>query len=188
MTRGPYKLPPVEQKLMARVQRTETGCWEWTGSRTAGGYGQIRRRYVVYGAHRLSYETFVGPIPEGLHLDHLCRNPPCINPEHLEPVTSRENCLRGISPAAKNAVKTHCVNGHPLTGANLAIDRGHRACVECRRRRGRKRMRAARATGPAGQEHGLRETYNKWGCRCDPCRAASAAYLRERKAARKAVA
>src|SRR3977135_3690762 len=90
------------------------GCWPWLGSTTGSGYGQIR-----YGghllAHRIAYVLRKGDIPTGLQLDHLCRNRSCVNPAHLEPVTGRENPLRGGSPTAVNAFKTHCPQGHEYT-------------------------------------------------------------------------
>ena len=124
----------------------ETGCWNWNGV-TTRGYGHIMRDGVRYRAHRYMYEQHVGLIPDGMQLDHLCRNRSCVNPEHLEPVTCRENLMRGETFAAKNSAKTHCVKGHPLSGDNLYIEpKGTRACKECRReavRRSRARKRAA---------------------------------------------
>jgi hypothetical protein len=93
--------------------------------------------------HRVAYELLVGPIPEGLELDHLCRNTRCVNPEHLEPVTGRENLMRAVSSwAAKNAAKTHCPQGHPYDEENTKVKRdGGRACRAC----GREFMRRKRA-------------------------------------------
>lgn len=71
------------------------GCWNWTGAKKQGGYGRVRINQIAYGSHRAVWEMFVGPIPDGLLLDHLCRNPSCVNPDHLEPVTVRENLRRG---------------------------------------------------------------------------------------------
>lgn len=122
----------TRERLLARVKVTEGGCWEWTGV-LVRGYGQMlvsrsSTRYV----HRIAYEEFVGPIPKGLTIDHLCRNRACFNPEHLEPVTMRENLLRGNTRQAANAQKTHCVRGHPLSGDNLYVTkRGSRNCREC---------------------------------------------------------
>lgn len=119
----------------ARVN-PDTGCWEWSGTRIGGGYASMsvsdRTRYV----HRISYETFVGPIPQGTELDHLCRVRHCVNPEHLEPVSHRENVRRGTSGAvngARQKAKTHCPAGHPYAGANLylAPSDGHRQCRAC---------------------------------------------------------
>lgn len=96
-------LTPVE-RLMAKVQRSEGGCWLWTGSITRAGYGRIRGADAHDGrtvlAHRLAYELLVGPIPQGLHLDHLCRVRRCVNPEHLEPVTLAENNRRAAAAMA----------------------------------------------------------------------------------------
>ena len=93
-------------------------CWIWNGGRSHKGYGMIngvsRRgdRQALY-AHRVVYEALVGPIPDGLTIDHLCRNRACMNPAHMEPVTSRENTLRGFGPGAICARATHCLRGHP---------------------------------------------------------------------------
>lgn len=83
-------------------------------------------------AHKWAYESIVGPVPEGMELDHLCRNRACVNPAHLEAVSRRVNQLRGLSISAKNARKTHCVHGHPLTGENVYEWRGSRYCRACR--------------------------------------------------------
>lgn len=120
-----------------------THCWIWTRARNVSGYGRMRvgagadRRFVQ--AHRASYEAFVGPIPAGMQLDHLCRNRPCVNPEHLEPVSGAENTRRaGSSPKAARAsanmrlAKTHCPKGHPYEGNNVITKRGgRRQCRAC---------------------------------------------------------
>ena len=114
----------------------ETGCWNWTASTTPGGYGSLSlpngERCV---AHRFSYEHHVGPIPDGLQIDHLCRNRRCVNPEHLEPVTQRENILRGESTAAQRARQTHCKRGHEFTPDNLVQTVRYRSCKTCHRQR-----------------------------------------------------
>ncbi|MFI1562215.1 HNH endonuclease [Streptomyces sp. NPDC020490] len=96
----PSYVPPVRDwrpRFWARVDKTAPGgCWVWTGSVESKGYGAPTINGAKRPAHRVAYEDLVGPIPEGLHLDHLCRVRRCVNPEHLEPVTSRENALRGI--------------------------------------------------------------------------------------------
>lgn len=95
-------------------------CWLWAGSKDAKGYGHIYMRgskppYGPAQAHRVVYEALVGPIPEDMQLDHLCRVPACVNPEHLEPVTQKKNILRGVGVTAQNARKTHCPHGHPYS-------------------------------------------------------------------------
>lgn len=127
MAYGP-KPQPLHVRLMNRVKvNPETGCWEWTGFRKPNGYAQFGRNKY---AHRVSYGLYVGIIPDGMGLDHLCRNKGCVNPEHLEPVTQGENVRR--------AAKTHCKHGHPLFGDNLKLTaKGYRECRICIERRWR---------------------------------------------------
>lgn len=116
------------------------GCWEWTGALTASGYAEIRRTPKTLRVHRVMYELFVGPIPEGLVLDHLCRNLRCVRPAHLEPVTQRENLARGISRSAQ----THCANGHEFTSDNTYVRPSRpkwRVCRTCRATNRKKRVR-----------------------------------------------
>lgn len=115
----------------------ENGCHIWTGAKTPGGYGQVWHNGKLWFLHRLRYELEVGPIPEGLHIDHFfCNNPPCCNPAHLRPVTPRENVLRSSGLTSMLAAKTHCSRGHPLSGDNLdahVLRRyGTRNCRQCR--------------------------------------------------------
>lgn len=128
------------------------GCWLWTGTILARGYGQFwvgpGHRGLRVRAHRFAYEMLVGPIPDGLVIDHLCRVPLCVNPAHMEPVTGRVNIRRGIGPSAVNARKTHCHRGHPFTPANTLLYRGSRCCRACMRaasQRARDRRRAQAA-------------------------------------------
>lgn len=122
---------PVADRFERFVLRTPA-CWLWTGSLDHGGYGSIKQTGTcVLRAHRVSYEKYIGPIPEGLQLDHLCRNRACVNPAHLEPVTKAENMRRGFGFSAINARKTHCLRGHELSGENLAIWSGRRNCRTC---------------------------------------------------------
>jgi len=100
---------------------------------SANGYGKVNIDGKAKLAHRVVYEALVGPIPEGLQLDHLCRNRACVNPAHLEPVTQRVNILRGTGTAAVHAAKTHCINGHPFDEANTYLYQGNkRMCRRCR--------------------------------------------------------
>ena len=135
----------IEQRLWAKVHKGE-GCWEWIGKRS-NGYGYFSMSHKYFKATRVIYELLVGAIPEGLHLDHLCRNRGCVNPTHLEAVTNRINGLRGTSFAAVNARKTRCPQGHPYDAANTGMSNGWRYCricnaQWCRERRERKRIAA----------------------------------------------
>ena len=133
---------PLAERLWEKVEKggpmalwkgAPGPCWVWTASRTKG-YGMIRSGRTNAYAHRVAYELSVGPIPEGLHLDHRCRRPHCVNPAHLEPVTNAENVRRG-NAGLLQARKTHCKQGHPFEGDNLIIraDGTGRACRECHR-------------------------------------------------------
>jgi hypothetical protein len=119
-----------------KTPETESDCWEWIASRHKSGYGKYsvsRSRWT--GAHIVSYTTLVGDVPCGLELDHLCRVRHCVNPSHLEPVTRRENLLRGDTFVARNILRTHCPHGHPYLGENLFMKNGTRQCRECSRER-----------------------------------------------------
>ena len=126
---------------IAKHSALDGDCIVWIGTTGRLGYGHISVNSSTKDVHRVSYETFVRPIPEGLSLDHLCRNRACINPDHLEPVSHRENVLRGFGPTSLNARKTHCKRGHPLSGDNLYIipSTGSRVCRVCDRERQRRR-------------------------------------------------
>jgi hypothetical protein len=121
-----------------------TGCWLWTAATSTAGYGRIRVDRRGMQAHRVAYEMHVGPIPEGLQLDHLCRVRRCVNPAHLEPVTQRENIMRGNSVSAVHAAKTHCIHGHPFDGENTRLGpNGKRVCRACHRDNERQARRRA---------------------------------------------
>jgi hypothetical protein len=109
-----------------RVKKTDT-CWLWMGSSSDAQYGNFQREGRLYLAHRYAYEQVRGPIPVGLELDHLCRRPRCVNPDHLEAVTPQVNQHRGMSPSGINARKTHCAKGHPFATYGKYQQTGKRA-------------------------------------------------------------
>lgn len=118
-----------------RKGRLPHSCWKWLAS-ARGRYGQFTGSSGRMQAHRWAYEHYVGPIPDGAVIDHLCRNRLCVNPDHLEPVTNRENLMRGQGITAKNARKTHCLLGHEFTPENTYVsagrkDRSRRMCKAC---------------------------------------------------------
>ena len=125
------------------VQKAD-GCWDWGGTVHANGYGIIssgRKRML---AHRWSYEHHVGPIPDGLVIDHLCRNRKCVNPSHLEPVTGLENLRRGLGYALQNGMRRSCINGHEYTDENTYLTPGGKPrCRQCSRNRDAGRKKAA---------------------------------------------
>jgi len=126
----------------------EDDCWLWIGGRKGGNtaYGQFyvspTQRHAY--AHRVAYEALVGRIPRGLRLDHLCENPPCINPSHLEPVTNSENLRRGFisrfGVAHHNLRKTRCPQGHEYTPENTYLNNGRRTCKTCALARARRQQ------------------------------------------------
>jgi HNH endonuclease len=112
---------PYYSRFWNKVEKTAT-CWLWTGDVSTYGYAQFhlgsRAKRITVKGHRLSYEMFLGPITEGMTLDHKCRVRRCVNPAHLEPVSARENVRRGLSIPAQNARKRVCQHGHPFNGLN----------------------------------------------------------------------
>mgnify|MGYP003545069282 CR=1 FL=1 len=123
-----------QQRFESKYAEVESGCWQWTAADDGHGYGAFYYEGRMVKAHRFSYEFHVGPIPDGLSLDHLCRNRRCVNPQHLEPVTRGENVLRGISISASNARKTECMHGHPFNDENTYIrPDGNRDCKACKK-------------------------------------------------------
>jgi hypothetical protein len=135
----------MEERLTSKIALVPSGCWIWLGAtrNTPHGarYGQIRRNKKLLAAHIEIYKVLVGEIPKDKELDHLCRNTLCVNPKHLEAVTHQVNILRGVSPTAVNARKTHCPLGHKFTPR-----KGGRICRTCANRANRAyraRMKAA---------------------------------------------
>lgn len=136
---------PIDRFREKFTEDPQTGCWRWIAYIKSNGYayfGLSREEGNVY-AHRWAYEYFVGPIPEGMDLDHLCRTRDCVNPAHLEPVPRRTNLLRGKTTPAVNVAKTRCPQGHEYSPENTYVDStGARHCKACRLERSRSdRMR-----------------------------------------------
>lgn len=141
----PYRGMTTRERFWSKVDRSggPESCWEWQAARNWRGYGRFAVKRVEIGAHRVAYMMDVGPIPDGLHLDHLCRNTSCVNPAHLEAVSPRENYMRGEGVGALNAAKTECLRGHEFTPENTRFYAGKRHCRTCMR----EYMREWRANG-----------------------------------------
>ena len=130
MKTGP-KPKSFDELFWPKVKKTDS-CWIWTGKINTKGYGLFYFRHKCTVAHRKCYLVLKGKIPKGLVLDHLCRNSLCVNPNHLEPVTQRENLARGINTPA---TRIHCPQGHSYSKENTQIEKnGGRKCRICRRR------------------------------------------------------
>jgi hypothetical protein len=134
-------LARLPERLRSRILVDQSGCWLWQGT-ISTGYGRLKTRSGSTLVHRIVYELLVGPIPERLDIDHLCRVRHCCNPEHLEAVTHSTNCKRIPTPRIgefycgprHNKRRLFCEKGHPLSGDNLYVSpRGARGCMTCRR-------------------------------------------------------
>jgi hypothetical protein len=162
-------------RFIDKVALDDGDCWLWLAAKDGKGYARFWYVDRMMPGHRLSYEHFIGSVPDGLELDHLCRIRDCVNPWHLEPVTHQENLKRGIN---QNIIKTHCPKGHKYTSENTRRARTRpqsRICRECQRYENRKQRGIT-----AGLSHGKRWTYNM-GCRCDLCRQANTEKERRRR-------
>jgi hypothetical protein len=148
---GHYNGGTLRERLEAKTfPEPNTGCWLWAGAVVGNGYGKIKVDGRLKYAHRVAYEQSVGPVPPGYELDHLCRVRCCVNPAHLlEPVTHRENTLRGGAPTADNARRTACPHGHEYYHAYFSgrPRRGCRKCEAARARRYRKARSMQRTIG-----------------------------------------
>lgn len=129
----------TKERLMAKLKDVN-GCWEWQGYIHTSGYGRYYKSHgKTFLVHREMYKYVKGEIPEDLVIDHLCRNRKCANPDHMEVVTRGENVLRGTAPSAQHAKVTHCPQGHPYSGTNLAHSLNQktgnlaRVCKACRK-------------------------------------------------------
>lgn len=148
-TKLPMKVDgTLEERFWAKVDAMGV-CWEWQAATDRGGYGVFNPHGTIVRTHRFAWEMLVGPIPEGLHIDHLCRNRICCNPDHLEPVTPGENARRGYATVYQKiwADKiTHCPRNHEYTDENTHINKrnGTRKCRKCHRDRERERREARR--------------------------------------------
>lgn len=144
----------LDEHFLRFVDKTDT-CWLWRGGKTIAGYGHYNGRDRQYMAHRYSYEAVRGMIPPGMHIDHLCRVPACVNPEHLEVVTPYENVMRGMAPR-RFSDRTHCQNGHEFTPENTQVrinrrnNHSFRMCLTCHRERNMINARKYRAAKRLG--------------------------------------
>lgn len=127
-----------DERIDSQYSVDENGCWIWRNKPSGHGYSETTNNGKRIKLHRYMYERYKGEIPVGLVIDHLCRVRHCINPDHLEAVTNRENVLRGISISAKYARKTHCKHGHEFTKANTRVYNGGRYCRACARESARR--------------------------------------------------
>ena len=159
--RGHFYVRPAIERFWERVNKMgQDDCWEWIAGKDVNGYGSFlsplakEKRWHGEGAHRYSYRIHNGEIPKNLFIDHLCQNPSCVNPNHLEAVTNRENLRRGNGPIGTNAKKTHCIHGHPFDKNNTYWRNTKwgikaRMCRTCMRLKQRARYRRINNVSPS---------------------------------------
>lgn len=155
-------VPYLKERILSNIKTDSNGCWIWQLSKEKKGYGRMKVNYKTLMAHRVSYEAFVKNIPEGLQIDHLCKNTSCVNPDHLEPVTAKENLHRSSLTDRWKAKKqiSHCPQGHEYTESNTLIKKNAwgndcRNCRKCNSEREKVRYNAKKlALGVA--QHGCK--------------------------------
>ena len=158
----------AEERFAEKWRKDENGCHVWTAAKNSNGYGSF---YLgrTRPAHRVAWDWARGPVQDGKQLDHLCRNRACVNVDHLEPVTCRENVLRGVGFAAVNSKLTHCPKGHQLQEIRMILVHGktkrHRRCRECERpneRMSQRKRRAEAKAKRASEKTGLDSLFGQW--------------------------
>lgn len=178
----------IDRHISPPIQLADgfTPCRLWTGSLNRTGYGATRDGSgKSVRVHRLTYTLLVGPIPEGLTIDHLCNVRHCVNPDHLEPVTIAENIRRAYLR------RDRCKAGHPFTADSFYWNGRQRVCRPCGRARNAAQRAAERLVRPArpgrgeNATHGKGSTYRTYGCRCEPCRRANTEDVRRQRARRR---
>jgi hypothetical protein len=126
---------PVDpaSRFVQKIEISDEGCWNWQAGLSHNGYGKFTVNGSDVRAHRWSYSNFVGPIADGMTVDHLCNNRRCVNPDHLQTLTQTENVLaeHSESTARKNSLKTECPKGHPYTDENTYRYKNGRTCKTC---------------------------------------------------------
>lgn len=139
----PMRGKPLEERFWRLVDKTED-CWMWTGHKNPEGYGNFANKGVTWKAHRLAYTLVVGEIPEDMTLDHDCNNPPCVRPDHLQPMSRVDNVMKGNGACVRNRDKTHCKYGHEFI-AGISHGRPCRVCKVCEKLRTERRAAERRA-------------------------------------------
>lgn len=157
----------AEERFAEKWREDENGCHVWTARKVRGGYGKFWLGCRHRSAHCVAWEWARGPVQDGKQLDHLCRNRACVNVDHLEPVTCRENTLRGVGIAAVYSKRTHCMRGHQLPEIEIKMVRGkprrHRTCRECDRLNHRMNYRRKQAEAKSKRaSSGLDSLFGQW--------------------------